>query len=61
MCGGKRIKKVRRAFEHMFHGEQVKVRNVECYECPDCGERIYDPDAVDKVLSASPRRKMAVA
>jgi predicted RNA-binding Zn-ribbon protein involved in translation (DUF1610 family) len=30
------------------------VPNLEFYECPDCGERIYDRDAMRKIEAHSP-------
>jgi YgiT-type zinc finger domain-containing protein len=51
ICSGKRIHKVRRTFSQVIAGRKIRIPNVECYECPDCGEHIYDPAAADKVLS----------
>jgi YgiT-type zinc finger domain-containing protein len=60
ICAGRRIHKVRRTFNHLAGVQTVRIPNVECYECPDCGERIYDPAAADKVLAASQRRRRVV-
>ncbi len=51
ICFGKRIHKVRMAFSQVIAGRKVRIPNVECYECPDCGEHIYDPVAADRVLA----------
>lgn len=61
ICSGSRIKKVRRTFSQIVNGRRVRIASVECYKCPDCGERIYDPAAADKVLAAPSARHRAVA
>jgi YgiT-type zinc finger domain-containing protein len=62
ICSSRRIHKVRRTFSQTIAGREIRVPNVECYECPNCGQRIYDPAAADKVLAAAPqRRRRAVA
>lgn len=61
ICASKRIKKVRRVFSQTIAGRRIRVPNVECYECANCGERIYDPAAADKVLAASAGRRRAIA
>ncbi len=30
------------------------VPNLEFYECPDCGEKVYDREAMKKIESYSP-------
>jgi len=61
ICASLRIRKVRRTFAQNVRGRDIRVGNVECYECPNCGERIYDPAAADKILAALPRRRRAIA
>ena len=61
ICSGKRIRKVRRTFSHAASGRTVHVAAVTCYECPDCGERIYDPAAADRVLAGASRDRRATA
>jgi len=53
-CGGKRIKRVKRNFKDEFQGETYVVPALEFHECPDCGERIYDRDAMRKIEAYSP-------
>jgi len=61
ICSGRRIHKVRRVFTQTITGREVRIPNVECFEFPDCGERIYDPAAADKVLSGVTLRRRAIA
>ena len=61
ICSGKRIHKVRRTFSQIIAGRKVRVPDVECYKCPDCGEHIYDPVAADKVLAPQSRARRASA
>jgi YgiT-type zinc finger domain-containing protein len=61
ICSSRRIRKVRRTFSQIIRGQEVHVPNVECYECPNCGNRIYDPAAADKVLAAAALKRRAIA
>jgi YgiT-type zinc finger domain-containing protein len=53
-CGSRKIMKVRGPVSHEFEGEIYTVAGVTYYQCPDCGERVYDGEAVDKMQAASP-------
>ncbi len=53
-CGSDKIKKVRGAVSREFEGEFYTVPDVTYYACPECGERVYDGDAVDKMQAVSP-------
>ena len=65
-CGGKNIKKVRKVVTGSRSGKPYTAPDIEFYECPDCGERVYDPPAMrqlekhSKVLERrKPARKIA--
>lgn len=53
-CGSSKIKKVRRNWTGSFKGRKCTVPNLEYYECPDCGERVYDRDAMREIEAHSP-------
>jgi YgiT-type zinc finger domain-containing protein len=53
-CGSKRIKRVRRNSTRKFEGHEYRVPNLEYYECPDCGEKVYDREAMRQIESHSP-------
>ena len=53
-CGSEKIKKVRRNLMGRFSGRSYAVPSLEFYECPDCGEKVYDRGAMQKIESASP-------
>ncbi len=53
-CGSKRIQKVRRDWRGEYHGRKYTVKNLEFHECPDCGEKIYDRDAMRAIEERSP-------
>jgi len=53
-CGSTKIKKVRRDWSGEFHGQSYTVPALEFYECPDCGEKVYDRDAMRKIEEHSP-------
>lgn len=48
-CYGKNLKKVRRTVSGTRQGKGYSVPGVEFYECPDCGERTYDPVAMRQI------------
>lgn len=53
-CGSKKIKKVQKNLMRSFQGQTYTVPNLEFHECPDCGERLYDRDAMRKIEAHSP-------
>jgi YgiT-type zinc finger domain-containing protein len=53
-CGSTKIRKVRRNWSGNFQGRSYTVRSLEFYECPVCGERIYDRQAMRKIEDRSP-------
>jgi YgiT-type zinc finger domain-containing protein len=64
-CGSDRIELVRRDLTEEFRGQSYTVPDLEFYECPDCGEQIYDAQAMRKIEAISPafakRRKKKAA
>ena len=65
-CRGRNIKKVRRNWIGNFKGKRYEVPNLQFYECPDCGEKVYDRKAMREIEERSPafermhsRRKLA--
>jgi YgiT-type zinc finger domain-containing protein len=53
-CGSDEIKKVRRTWTGKYKGQTYTVPSLELYECPVCGERVYDRMAMQKIESRSP-------
>jgi len=53
-CSSKKIKKIRGNLTREFDGQKYSASNVEYYECPDCGERIYGREAVRKIQAIWP-------
>jgi YgiT-type zinc finger domain-containing protein len=53
-CGSKRVRKVRRTITRVFKGRSYTVPNLEFHECPDCGEKMYDREAMRKIEACSP-------
>ena len=52
-CCSKNLKKVRKTVSGTRQGKRYSVPAVEFYECPDCGERIYDPTAMRQIEQRS--------
>ena len=53
-CGSDNIKKVRRKWVGEYQGQSYAVENLEFYECPDCGEKLYDREAMRRIEARSP-------
>jgi YgiT-type zinc finger domain-containing protein len=60
-CGSRNIEKVRRTWRGEFEGQCYAVPDLEFYECPDCGERVYDREAMRKIEAHSPAFQKARA
>ena len=53
-CGSDQIKRVRRNWIGKYQGHSYTVPALEFYECPTCGERIYDRYAMRSIEAHSP-------
>jgi YgiT-type zinc finger domain-containing protein len=53
-CGSKRIKRVRRTWTGVSQKETYSVPDLEYYDCPDCGEKAYEPEAMRRIEEHSP-------
>jgi YgiT-type zinc finger domain-containing protein len=52
--GSRKIKKVRRNLTETVRGQTYTVPGLEFHECPDCGEKIFDREAMRKIEACSP-------
>ena len=53
-CGSGKIKRVRRNWTGEFQGQTYTVPDLEFHKCGECGERIYDREAMRKIEARSP-------
>ena len=53
-CGSRKIRKVRRNLTRDFRGQTYVVPDLEFHECPNCGEKLYDREAMRKIEAHSP-------
>jgi len=53
-CGSQRLRKARRDLTGEHRGQRYTVTAVEFHECPDCGEKIYDRAAMQRIEANSP-------
>ncbi|MEW6357290.1 MAG: type II toxin-antitoxin system MqsA family antitoxin [Planctomycetota bacterium] len=60
-CGSRRIKKVRRKWTGTFQGRTYVVPSLQFHECPDCGEKVYDREAMRKIEAHSPAFERAAS
>jgi YgiT-type zinc finger domain-containing protein len=53
-CGSGQIKKVKKDWKGEYQGKKYSVPSLTFYECPVCGERVYDRDAMRRIEERSP-------
>lgn len=53
-CGSREIRKVCGDWSGEFEGRSYTVPSLELYECPVCGERVYDREAMRRIEERSP-------
>jgi YgiT-type zinc finger domain-containing protein len=58
-CGSSRIEKIVKDLTGEFQGRPFRVADLEHYECPACGERAFDREAMRKIEARSPAYSMA--
>ena len=59
-CESPKIQKVRQDWTDEHEGQTYTVPDLEYYECPVCGEKVYDRYAMRKIEAYSPAyRKFA--
>ena len=53
-CGSDKIRRVVRDITRNTKGRTYIVPKVEFYDCPNCGEKVYDSEAIRKIEAKSP-------
>jgi len=53
-CGSEQIKAVCRDWTGAYRGQSYDVPALSFYECPVCGERVFEREALAKIQAASP-------
>lgn len=53
-CGSDEIKRLRRRWTGKVEGKTYTVPALEHHECPHCGEKVYDREAIRKIDAYSP-------
>jgi YgiT-type zinc finger domain-containing protein len=53
-CGSDQIKTVCRDWTGTYRGQTYIVPALSFYECPVCGERVFDREAMGKIQTTSP-------
>ena len=60
-CSSDQIRRVVRNIIRKYKGQTYTVPKVEFYECPNCGEKVYDREAMLKIEAHSPAYHKAKA
>jgi len=53
-CGSTRIERVRRDWTGEFQDKKYRIEALEFYECPACGEQVFDREAMRRIEARSP-------
>lgn len=53
-CGSVKIRRVRKTVTRTHAGQTCVVPDLAFWECPACGERVYDRDALRQIEARSP-------
>jgi YgiT-type zinc finger domain-containing protein len=53
-CGSTRIRQVQRNWSREYQGHRYAIKNLRFFECPDCGENVYDREAMRAIEANSP-------
>ena len=53
-CGSAAIREVRGDWKGSYKGKPYTVKGLVYYTCPNCGERVYSPEAMRSIEEASP-------
>lgn len=53
-CGSDTVRRVKRDWTGEWEGCTYTVPNLEFYECPACGEKVYDGEAMRSIEAHSP-------
>lgn len=53
-CGSKRIRRIKRDIESRRGVDPYVAHDIEIEECPDCGERLFSPDALAAIRDQQP-------
>lgn len=53
-CGDGNIRKVRQNWKGEYQGRPFMVPSLEFFECPNCHEKIYGPQAMRMIEAHSP-------
>jgi len=60
-CGSYKIRRVVRDITRKYKGQTYIVPKVGFYDCPNCGEKVYDRQAMLKIEAHSPAYHKAEA
>ena len=53
-CGSSRIERVCGKWAGSYKGKPYEVARLKYYSCPNCGEKVYPPHAMQRIQEASP-------
>ena len=48
-CQSPKIRKLRRTVTRLRRGKPFTVPHLLFHECPDCGEMVFSPEAMEKI------------
>lgn len=53
-CGSTTIRTVKGDWSGSYQGKPYVVKELRYFQCPRCGEKVYDPRAMRRIQAVSP-------
>lgn len=53
-CGSSAIRKIKGKWSGNFRGKKFTVAALEYFDCPNCHEKVYPPQALRRIQESSP-------
>ena len=53
-CGSTTIRAVKGDWSGSYRGKRYVVKDLRYFQCPRCGEKVYDPSAMRRIQAVSP-------
>lgn len=60
-CGSRRIRRVRKTLTRKSRGKRYTVPHLTFHECPNCGEQVFSPEAMEKIEAHRSKRDKTAA
>jgi YgiT-type zinc finger domain-containing protein len=53
-CGSDQIRRIISDVTRIYKGQAYTIPSLDYFDCPNCGEKVYDREAIRKIEAYSP-------